>query len=67
MAPSILPIISGVESIILLKRLELVKINVKIIKYDAEDKKVSLGIKQLIDDPWLGIESKFPLGIFGDG
>ncbi len=24
-------------------------------------KKVSLGIKQLIDDPWVGIESKFPL------
>ena len=31
------------------------------IKYDAEEKKVSLGIKQLIDDPWIGIESKFPL------
>ncbi len=37
------------------------KLDVKIIKYDAEEKKVSLGIKQLIDDPWLGIESKFPL------
>jgi len=37
------------------------KIDVKIIKYDAEEKKVSLGIKQLIDDPWIGIESKFPL------
>jgi small subunit ribosomal protein S1 len=37
------------------------KIDVKIIKYDAEEKKVSLGIKQLIDDPWVGIESKFPL------
>ena len=37
------------------------KINVKVIKYDAEEKKVSLGIKQLIDDPWVGIESKFPL------
>ncbi len=37
------------------------KLDVKIIKYDAEEKKVSLGIKQLIDDPWIGIESKFPL------
>ena len=37
------------------------KLNVKIIKYDADEKKVSLGVKQLIDDPWVGIESKFPL------
>ena len=37
------------------------KLDVKIIKYDAEEKKVSLGVKQLIDDPWVGIESKFPL------
>ena len=37
------------------------KLEVKIIKYDAEEKKVSLGMKQLIDDPWVGIESKFPL------
>jgi len=37
------------------------KLDVKIIKYDAEEKKVSLGIKQLIDDPWIGIESKFPI------
>ena len=37
------------------------KLDVKIIKYLADEKKVSLGIKQLIDDPWIGIESKFPL------
>ncbi len=37
------------------------KLDVKIIKYDPEQKKVSLGMKQLIDDPWVGIESKFPL------
>ncbi|MEC7929385.1 MAG: 30S ribosomal protein S1 [Pseudomonadota bacterium] len=36
-------------------------IEVKIIKYDSAEKKVSLGIKQLIDDPWIGIESKFPI------
>ncbi|MBL52091.1 MAG: 30S ribosomal protein S1 [Candidatus Marinimicrobia bacterium] len=37
------------------------KLDVKVIKYDEEEKKVSLGIKQLVDDPWVGIESKFPL------
>ena len=37
------------------------ELDVKVIKYDKEDKKVSLGMKQLIDDPWVGIESKFPL------
>ena len=37
------------------------KLDVKIIKYDSEQKKVSLGMKQLIDDPWVGIESKFPI------
>jgi len=37
------------------------ELNVKVIKYDQEAKKVSLGIKQLIDDPWVGIESKLPI------
>ena len=37
------------------------KLDVKIIKYDPDEKKVSLGIKQLVEDPWIGIESKFPL------
>ena len=37
------------------------EMEVKIIKYDQEEKKVSLGIKQLIEDPWVGIEAKFPL------
>tara|TARA_B110000014_G_C20120600_1_gene593656 strand:+ start:216 stop:1901 length:1686 start_codon:yes stop_codon:yes gene_type:complete len=37
------------------------KVDVKVIKYDQEEKKVSLGIKQLIEDPWIGIEAKFPL------
>ena len=37
------------------------KLDVKIIKYLADEKKVSLGVKQLVDDPWVGIESKFPL------
>ena len=37
------------------------QLDVKVIKYDEEEKKVSLGIKQLIEDPWVGIEAKFPL------
>ena len=37
------------------------ELQVKIIKYDREAPKVSLGVKQLIDDPWVGIEGKFPL------
>ena len=37
------------------------KLDVKIIKYNSEEKKVSLGIKQLIDDPWIGIETSFPV------
>jgi len=36
-------------------------LDVKIIKYDQEAKKVSLGVKQLVDDPWIGIEQKLPL------
>jgi small subunit ribosomal protein S1 len=36
-------------------------LDVKVIKYDQEAKKVSLGMKQLIDDPWIGIEEKLPL------
>ena len=36
-------------------------IEVQIIKFDKEEKKVSLGIKQLSQDPWKGIENKFPL------
>jgi len=37
------------------------KVNVKVIKFEKEEKKVSLGMKQLSEDPWVGIESKFPL------
>jgi len=37
------------------------ELDVKVIKYDKEEQKVSLGIKQLVEDPWVGIESKFPL------
>ena len=37
------------------------KIKVQITKFDKDEGKVSLGIKQLSSDPWKGIENKFPL------
>jgi len=37
------------------------KIKVQITKFDKDEGKVSLGIKQLSPDPWKGIENKFPL------
>lgn len=38
------------------------KINVQIIKYNEDTKRVSLGMKQLEDNPWSGIEQKYPVG-----
>jgi len=37
------------------------KIKVQVTKFDKDEGKVSLGIKQLSADPWQGIENKFPL------
>jgi len=37
------------------------KIRVLVTKFDKDEGKVSLGIKQLSADPWQGIENKFPL------
>ena len=37
------------------------QIQVKVTKFDKDEGKVSLGIKQLTPDPWEGIENKFPL------
>jgi small subunit ribosomal protein S1 len=36
-------------------------IEVKILNVDKERKRISLGIKQLSDDPWSNIEEKYPL------
>lgn len=33
-----------------------------ILSLDREDRKMSLGIKQLKEDPWAGIEERFPVG-----
>ena len=38
------------------------KVNVKIIKISKEDMRISLGMKQLMDDPWVDAESKYIVG-----
>src|SRR6187549_1374288 len=37
-------------------------VKVKIIKINHDTHRISLGMKQLLDDPWQGIEAKFPVG-----
>ncbi|MDR3290022.1 MAG: 30S ribosomal protein S1 [Rickettsiales bacterium] len=37
-------------------------VKVQVIKYDAEAKKVSLGMKQLQENPWTTITEKYPTG-----
>jgi small subunit ribosomal protein S1 len=37
-------------------------VKVKIIKINHETHRISLGMKQLLDDPWQGIEAKYPVG-----
>src|SRR5260370_31750214 len=36
-------------------------VKVKIIKINHETHRISLGMKQLLDDPWQGLEAKDPL------
>ncbi|MCD6185157.1 MAG: 30S ribosomal protein S1 [Deltaproteobacteria bacterium] len=38
------------------------KINVKILNFDIEKERVSLGMKQLTEDPWLSAVEKYPAG-----
>ncbi len=38
------------------------RIKVKVIKYDKENQRVSLGLKQITDDPWSNTEEKYPIG-----
>jgi small subunit ribosomal protein S1 len=38
------------------------EIEAKILKFDQEKNRVSLGIKQLGDDPWVGIARRYPQG-----
>lgn len=43
------------------------EITAKVLKYDQEKNRVSLGIKQLGDDPWTGLSRRYPQGtrLFG--
>ncbi len=38
------------------------EVEVKVVRIDREKNRVSFGLKQLQDDPWLTIEQKFPIG-----
>jgi small subunit ribosomal protein S1 len=37
------------------------KIKVKILSFDRDSERVSLGLKQLVDDPWTQAEDKYPV------
>ena len=43
------------------------EIEVMIIKYNEETKRVSLGLKQLDSNPWLGLSEKYPAGTKCEG
>ena len=38
------------------------EIKVKILKYDTEKERVSLGMKQLTDDPWAAVHAQYSIG-----
>jgi len=38
------------------------KINVKVLKFDREKERVSLGLKQTVEDPWLQVAAKYAIG-----
>lgn len=38
------------------------KVRVKVLKFDSEHERVSLGIKQIQEDPWLCVQEEFPVG-----
>ena len=38
------------------------RVKVKVIKYDKETQRVSLGLKQITDDPWSNAEENYPIG-----
>ena len=38
------------------------EITAKILKFDVEKQRVSLGLKQMGDDPWLGVSRRYPQG-----
>ncbi len=38
------------------------EITAKILKFDTEKNRVSLGLKQMGDDPWMGVNRRYPQG-----
>ena len=38
------------------------RIKVKVLSFDKDNERVSLGLKQLVDDPWAMAETKYPVG-----
>ncbi len=38
------------------------EITAKILKFDTEKNRVSLGLKQMGDDPWMGVNRRYPTG-----
>ncbi|MCK9514474.1 MAG: 30S ribosomal protein S1 [Ottowia sp.] len=38
------------------------ELTVKVLKFDPERERVSLGLKQLGDDPWVGVSRRYPQG-----
>ncbi|HOG06894.1 MAG: 30S ribosomal protein S1 [Syntrophales bacterium] len=42
-------------------------ITVKVLSFDREKERVSLGLKQLIDNPWDQIQSRYPVGAVFEG
>jgi small subunit ribosomal protein S1 len=39
------------------------KVNVVVLKFDSEKERISLGMKQLMPDPWHSVAEKFPIGM----
>lgn|GEM_PF-47597 len=43
------------------------KIKVMVLGVDAERRRMSLGLKQTLDDPWVKVPTKYPVGTVTDG
>ncbi|MBI5562654.1 MAG: 30S ribosomal protein S1 [Deltaproteobacteria bacterium] len=39
------------------------RVTVKVLKYNKDDGKISLGLKQTKTDPWVGAKDRYPLGV----
>ena len=42
-------------------------VEVQVIRFNAETQRISLGMKQLMSDPWENVEEKFPIGAKMEG